>query len=120
TADAIAKLIDCADDVVPHHEGRPVAHCLRVEVTSDQHIGVFQTRREHAHSDLATPRGRQGSIDHLQCIGAAEAPDLNNPVARLFHRPSLWSPADLQDKGGNCPNGPPISPRYSLSGSLTD
>jgi len=41
TADAIAELIDFADDVVPHHKGRPVAHRLRVEVTPDQHIGVL-------------------------------------------------------------------------------
>lgn len=38
---------------------------------------------EHAHSHLAPPGRRPGSVDHLQPVGTAEAPDLDNPVARL-------------------------------------
>jgi hypothetical protein len=58
---------------------------LRVEVTPDQHIGVLHARSEHADPHLAAAGRRQGSIDHLQLVGTAEAPDLNNPVARLSH-----------------------------------
>jgi hypothetical protein len=95
-ANAIPELIDFADDVVPHHEGRPAAHGLRIEVTPDQHVGVLQPRREHADPHLATAGHRQRSIGHLQPIRAAEAPDLKNPVARLSHQ---WSPAHAREKG---------------------
>ena len=60
-------------------------HRLRVEVTPDQHVGVLQTRGQHADPHLAPAGRRHGSVDHLQPIGTAEVPDFNNPVARLFH-----------------------------------
>ena len=34
---------------------------------------------------LARDRRRQGSVDYFDHVGIAEAPDLNNPVARLAH-----------------------------------
>jgi hypothetical protein len=43
---------------------------------------------------------------------------LNNPVARLFHGWSPCSPAHLQEKGGNCRNGPLLALNYSLSDYL--
>jgi len=58
---------------------------LRVEVAPDQHVGVLHARGEHADPHFAPPGGRQTSVDHLQLVGTAEAPDLNNPVARLSH-----------------------------------
>jgi len=84
-AHAIADLIDLPDDVVAHHERRPEAHRLRVQVAPDQHLGVVKTRGEHADPHLAPAGGRQGSVDHLQPVGITEAGDSNNPVARLHH-----------------------------------
>jgi hypothetical protein len=62
------------------------------EVAPDNDVGVLQTRGEHADPHLAPPRFRQGSVDHLQPVGTAEAPDLNNPVARLSHGADSWQP----------------------------
>jgi hypothetical protein len=84
-AHPIADLIDLADDVISHDERRPAAHCLRVEVAADHYIGVFHTRGKHADPHLAPAGGRQGSVDHREPVGIAEAPDLNDPVARLRH-----------------------------------
>jgi hypothetical protein len=84
-AHAIAELIDFADDVIAHHEWRPAAHCLRVEMASDQHVGVFETRGEHTDPHLAPAGGRQGSVDHFEPVGTAKAPNVNNPVAGFFH-----------------------------------
>jgi hypothetical protein len=41
---------------------------------------------KHADSHLAPAGRRQGSVDDLEPVGIAEAPYLNNPVARLIHR----------------------------------
>ena len=38
---AIAELIDFPDDVIAQHDRRPEARSLRVEVASDQHVGVL-------------------------------------------------------------------------------
>jgi hypothetical protein len=84
-AHAFAQLIDFANDVIPQHEGWPATHRLRVEVAPNQHVGVFQTRGEHADPHLAPAGRRQGHIDHLQRVGTAEVPDLNNPIALLSH-----------------------------------
>jgi hypothetical protein len=61
---------------------------LRVEVPPDQRVGVLDARGEHADTHLAPPGRRQGSVDHLQPFGTAEAPDFNNSVALLSHRRS--------------------------------
>src|SRR5262249_42428766 len=83
---AIAELVDFTDDIIAHREGRPAVCCLRVEVTPNRHIRVLQTRGEHAHSHLAAPSRRQGSVDHFQPLGTAEVSDLNNSVAQqLLH-----------------------------------
>ncbi len=91
-AHAIPELIDFPDDIIAQHKRRPAAHRLRVEAAPDHHVGVLQTRGEHVHSHLAPLRSRQGSVDHLQPVGTAEAPDLNNPVARLSHGRIPWRP----------------------------
>ncbi len=83
--DAIAELIDFRDNVIAHHEWRPLGGSLWVEATSDQDVGVLQTRGEHAHAHLARAGRRQGSVHHVQPVGTSEASDLNNPVARLVH-----------------------------------
>jgi hypothetical protein len=44
-----------------------------------------------AARSLAPAGRRQGSFDHLEPVGTAEAPDLNDPVARLlFHIRELF------------------------------
>jgi hypothetical protein len=85
-AHVIAELIDFPDDIIAQRERGLAAHHLRVKVAPDHHIGVLQARGEHADSYLAPGGRRQGSVDHLKPVGTAEAPDLNNPVARLGHR----------------------------------
>jgi hypothetical protein len=80
-----ADLIDFPDDVIAHHEWRPACGSLRVEVAPDQHIRVLHARREHADPHLAYAGRWQGSVDHLQPVGPAEAPELNNSVAGLAH-----------------------------------
>jgi hypothetical protein len=82
-------------------------HRLRVEVAPDHHVGVLQTRGERADPHLAPPRSRQGSIDHLQPVEAAEAPDLNNPIARLSHGRIPWHPMIQFTKGRNHCQAPP-------------
>ena len=82
-AHALAELIDLPEDIVAHHERRPAAHGLRIEAAPDQYVSVLQTRGEHADPHLAPAGRRQGSVSHIQPIGIAEAPDLNNPVARF-------------------------------------
>ena len=84
-AHAIAELIDFPDDIIAQHERRPVEHRLRVEVAPDHHIRVLHPRGEHADPHFAPAGRRQGRGDHLQLLGTAEAPDLDNPVARLCH-----------------------------------
>ena len=84
-AHAVAKLIDFPDDIIAHHERRPAEHRLRVEVAPDHDVGVLDAGGEHADPHLAPPGRRHGSVDHFELIGTAEAPDLNNPVARLAH-----------------------------------
>jgi hypothetical protein len=59
-AHAVAELINLPDDVKAQHEERLEAHRLGVEAAPDQ-------------------------VNHLQLVGTAEAPDLNNPIARLIH-----------------------------------
>ena len=83
-AHVIAELIDFPDDIIAHYERRPQAHRLRVEMSPDRDVGVLEARGEHADSHLVAGGRRQGSVDHLQVVGTAEAPDLNNSVARLF------------------------------------
>jgi hypothetical protein len=46
---------------------------------------VPSTGLSESYPHLAAAGRRQGSIDHLQLVGIAEAPDVNNPVARLPH-----------------------------------
>jgi hypothetical protein len=82
---AIAELINLPDDVIAQHKGRLEAHRLRVEAAPDQHLGIVHARGEHADPDLAPASRRQRSVNHLELIGTAEAPDLNNPIARLIH-----------------------------------
>jgi len=82
-AHAVTELIDFSDDIITHHKWWPAAHRLCVEVAPDHNIGVLQARGEHADPNLAPPSGRQGSLDHLQLLGTAIAPDFNNAVARL-------------------------------------
>ena len=82
-AHVIAELIDFPDDVIAHYERRPQEHRLRVEMSPDGDVGVLESRGEHADSHFASSGCRQGSFDHLQLIGTAEAPDLNYLVARL-------------------------------------
>jgi ABC transporter substrate binding protein len=82
---APAELIDFPDDVIAQHERRTAGGSLRVEVAPDHHVGVLHARGEHADPHLAPASRRQGSVDHLQLVDTAEAPELNNPVARLPH-----------------------------------
>jgi hypothetical protein len=49
------------------------------------HVGVLHARSEHADPHLAPASRRQRSVDHLQPVGIAEAPDLDNPVAQPCH-----------------------------------
>ena len=84
-AHAVAELINLADDVIAQHEGRLEAHRLGVEAAPDQHLGIVHARGEHADPDLAPAGRRQRSVNHLQPVGTAEAPDLNNRIARLTH-----------------------------------
>src|SRR5262249_22513590 len=97
-AHASAELIDFPDDVIAHCERRPAEH-PRVQVAPDRHVGVLQTRGEHADAHLTPAGRRQGSFDHLEPVGTAEAPDLNNLVARLSHGqiPSTGGVRDLLD-----------------------
>src|SRR6516164_10564462 len=83
SAHAIAELIDFPDDIVAHYERWASGRCLRVEMASDQCVGVLKARGQHADPHLARAGPRQWSIDHLEPFWTAEAPDLNNPVARL-------------------------------------
>ena len=82
-AHALAELIDFPNDVIAQHQRRPAVHRLRVEVAPDHDVGVLQARGEHADPHLAPAGCRQGSVDHLQLVGIAEATELNNPVVRL-------------------------------------
>jgi hypothetical protein len=75
-AHAIAELIDFPNDIIAHHERRPVGRSLRVEMAPEQYIGVLQTRSEHADPHLASAGRRQGSVDDFEPVGTAEAPDL--------------------------------------------
>jgi hypothetical protein len=84
-AHAIAKLIDLPDHVIAHHERRPEAHRLRVQVAPDQDLSVIEARGEYTDPHLAPAGGRQRRVDHLQTLGITEAVDLNNPIARLNH-----------------------------------
>ena len=68
------------------------------------------TRGEHADPHLTPAGHRQGSVDNLQPIGTAELPDLNNPVARLFHGRSPCSSAQGQEKDHNSCATPVNSP----------
>jgi hypothetical protein len=54
-------------------------------MTADHDVGVLHARGEHADSHLAPSGNWQGSVDDCELLGTAEAPDLNNPVARLAH-----------------------------------
>ena len=87
-AHAITDLIYLPDHVIAHHERRPEAHRLRIQVAPDQHLGVVEARGEHTDSYLAPADARQGSVDHLQPLRITEAADLNNPIARLHHERS--------------------------------
>jgi hypothetical protein len=98
--DALAELIDFADDVVAHHKGWAARSSLRVEMTPDQRVGVLKAAGEHADPHLARTCARQGSIDQLQTLRTAEAAELNDAVAWFAHMPiraiSLFSRALAQ------------------------
>ena len=98
-AHAIAELIDFPDNIISQHERRPVGRSLRVEMATDQYIGVLHARGEHANPHLAPAGRRQRSVDHLEPVGTAEAPDLNNAVARLSHVREQRSPCFSADHG---------------------
>ena len=72
-AHAIAELIDFPDNIISQHERRPVGRSLRVEMATDQYIGVLHARGEHANPHLAPAGRRQRSVDHLEPVGTAEA-----------------------------------------------
>jgi hypothetical protein len=57
-AHALPELIDFPNDIIAQHERRLDAHGLRVEVTPDHHIGVFQTGGEYADAHLVPPGRR--------------------------------------------------------------
>ena len=64
----------------------------RAEFLRDERRARFLTREpldddELAHPYLAPAGPRQRSVDYLQLVGAAEPPQLNNPIARLIHGP---------------------------------
>jgi hypothetical protein len=81
----VAELINFANDIIAEHERRPAKHRLWVEVAPNQDIGVLHARGEHADPHLPSAGCRQGSVDDRQLVSAAEAPDLDNPIARLAH-----------------------------------
>jgi len=54
-------------------------------MASDKRISVLKARSQNADSHLARTCRRQRSVDHFQLLGTAEAPELNNAVARLVH-----------------------------------
>src|SRR5262249_58660729 len=64
----------------------------------------------NADSHLAPASGRQGRGDHLEPIGTAEAPDLYNPVAQLFHGRILAThdPSHAQEGSNPC-DAPAVS-----------
>ena len=70
-------------------------------MSPDRDVGVLETRGEHADPHLAAAGRRQRSVNHLQAIVTAELPDLNNPVARLFHGQSRRSHVQGQGKDRN-------------------
>jgi len=80
-----AQLIDLADDIIAQHERRLQSYRLEIEMTPDHDIGVHDARGEHAHPHLARSGRWHGGLDHLESIGTAEAPDLNNAVVRIGH-----------------------------------
>jgi len=94
-AHAIADLIDFPDDVIAEHERRAAGGSLRVKVAPDRHVRVFKAGGEHADPHLASPGCRQRSLDQLEPLGTAEAPDLNNLVARLCHGRIPCNSADI-------------------------
>ena len=104
-AHGIAELVDFPDDVIAHCERGPEVHRLRVEMSPDRDVGVLEARGEHADPHLAPGGCRHGSADHLQLVGTAEAPDLNNPVAWLCYG---WIPCNSCSAHGqeNIPRPP--------------
>ena len=51
----------------------------------DQRVGVLKARGEYADPHFAGTAVGIGDVDHLQLLGTAEAPELNNAVARFDH-----------------------------------
>ena len=85
----MATIIECASAAFQAAATRSW-HCA--ERRARRRGGSRDKAVEDAHSHLAPLRSRQGSVDHLQPVGTAEAPDLNNPVARLSHGRIPWRP----------------------------
>jgi hypothetical protein len=83
---ALAELIDFPDNIIALHKWRPEKHRLRIEMTPDHHVRVFNARREYANAHLTPPSRRHGSVDHLQAVGSAISSDLNYLIACVFHR----------------------------------
>src|SRR5262249_55173653 len=81
----IAELINFPDDVVTDYERRTPKTGLWIEVAPNQRVRVLHARGKHMHPHFSPVGRRHGSLDHLQLVRAAEASDLNNPVARLAH-----------------------------------
>jgi hypothetical protein len=106
-AHAIAELIDFPDHVISHHKWGPATRSLWVKVAADQHVGVIHARSKHADPYFARAGRRQGSINHLQSLGIAEARDLNDSVARLSHVDSLQF---VIPRTGRKASGPPTDP----------
>src|SRR6266542_5575600 len=52
-AHTIADLIDFPDDVIPHHERRPVARSLWIQMAPDQDVGVLQAGGQYVDPYLA-------------------------------------------------------------------
>src|SRR5262245_13223250 len=72
-------------------------------------VGKYSAKNPIARirSALALSAGRrQGSVDHFQLVGTAEAPDLNNPVARLPH--------------GKCPRNSQSGGKKTVRGCFAD
>src|SRR5262249_18920592 len=81
----IAELINFPDDVITDYERRTPKTGLWIEVAPNQRVRVLHARGKHMHPHFSPVGRRHGSLDHLQLVRAAEASDLNNPVARLAH-----------------------------------
>ena len=92
TTHAVAKLVDFSNDVVAHNERWPARRGLRVGVAPNGHVSVLHARGENANPHLASRGCSWRSVDDLQFIGIAIAPEPNDAVTQHFHGRTFNNP----------------------------